>query len=103
VLSKYGHEEALARKYAKAAGYYEGAAKLYTAAANRETDAAKKKALEECAKKANERSKRASMIVKMNVKIDDVEVVRDEEGDAFIDSDLEVIVDGINIMSNEDW
>jgi hypothetical protein len=103
VLSKYGREEALAMKYAKAAAYYEEAAKLYTAAAMKETDAAKKKVLEEDAQKAKERNKRASMIVKMDMEIDDVKVVRHEAGDLFIDSPLEVFVDGINIMSNEDW
>jgi hypothetical protein len=58
-LSKYGRDEAIAKNYAEAVPYYEKAAKLYSAAAA-VADADKRKTLEQDAKKAVERSKRAS-------------------------------------------
>jgi hypothetical protein len=97
VLSRYGREEALATNYAEAALYYKKAAKLYDAAAMGESDAIKKKALEECAKKASERSKHAEMIP--TVRVENV-------GDAVVGGDELFLgigsINGVDVMS-DDW
>jgi hypothetical protein len=109
VLSKYGREEALAKKYTEAAPYYEKAAKLYTAAAAKETNAEKKSELEDEAKTATVRAKRAALMSKVKMEMNTggrvVAGGAGGGGGMVVVHKFEVSGDageGVNLMS-EDW